>query len=438
MQSLSAVHVVLIASIIARFISAIGGVLIIKLIISAAGVEAYAGYALVAALGPWVALLDIGGGFSLQNHLAETKLNRQCKADLMFTYLIVALIVGIVFMLICFFLRNVAASWLIGEVSSPGQIDAFAHAFATGMTLLTVQAWGAIGGKVLFGLGKAPLVNILNAIGVLLGVFIVFLMKAGATMDGTAPALWIVVFAGLAGMTLVNLWYFLFAWRYAKQQGGCWNFKLAKANSDRSNHFFRFSLIATFIINFEALIYARILSPVDLASYLILQRIFAGSYSFFGSATASLWPTLTRCYNDRNDVMIRLLLTRLINVGLVLVGFVAVLVIAGREHIFSWMDKSGSALVPSVTLIVLCACYYFVRVWTDAFAMLLQSSSNMGVLNNAVIVQGVAAALLQVFLGAKFGALGLVGGSLLAFLSTVSWVLPKEVNKHLKSFASNV
>jgi hypothetical protein len=89
-------------------------------------------------------------------------------------------------------------------------------------------------------------------------------------------------------------------------------------------------------------------------------------------------------------------------------------------------------LVP-VPLIVLLGVYQAIRVWSDTFAMVLQSISDLRPLWRLVPVQALLSLLLQLALAPRYGLYGIVSALIGSFLLTVAWGLPLAVWRQVRA-----
>jgi O-antigen/teichoic acid export membrane protein len=85
-----------------------------------------------------------------------------------------------------------------------------------------------------------------------------------------------------------------------------------------------------------------------------------------------------------------------------------------------------------INLICLIGFYFMIRVWTDMFAIVLQSVNYLRPLWIFTPIQALISISLQVYFSLKFGVIGIVIALILSFLITVSWALPFFAYKKIK------
>jgi hypothetical protein len=90
------------------------------------------------------------------------------------------------------------------------------------------------------------------------------------------------------------------------------------------------------------------------------------------------------------------------------------------------------ALEAPSALLLLAGGYQVLRVWTDTFAMMLQSMSLLRPFWLLVPLQAIASVMLQIWLVPQFGLYGTFIGLTLSFLLTVSWGLPYFLLRHVR------
>ncbi|WP_162788057.1 hypothetical protein [Chromobacterium haemolyticum] len=70
--------------------------------------------------------------------------------------------------------------------------------------------------------------------------------------------------------------------------------------------------------------------------------------------------------------------------------------------------------------------YLLIRIWTDTYAMALQGYGMVSEINKYIPFQAVISVASQFFLGARYGATGIVYGIILSFILTVGWIVPRK------------
>lgn len=196
-------------------------------------------------------------------------------------------------------------------------------------------------------------------------------------------------------------------------------------------NFLGFNLMAVMILNVDYLLIARLLTPEDIVMYGLITRIFGLFWMLYSTALQALWPICTRLLHAHEHGRAIVAVKRMLVSGLVgLVVFVAACV-SGIEPIFRLLTAQKVA-APAVPLLLAFALYYAIRVWTDTFAMVLQSQNKLGAFYRSTPVQVLLSIGLQAALIPMYGLSGALLGLMGSYLLTVTWILPRHVRPLLK------
>ena len=87
----------------------------------------------------------------------------------------------------------------------------------------------------------------------------------------------------------------------------------------------------------------------------------------------------------------------------------------------------GGGVQLPVALLLLAGLLTIIRAWTDLFAVILQSMSDVRTLFIWATVQATTNIALQIVLVPRFGIYGLFIGTAVSFILTVAWALPRRV-----------
>ena len=88
-------------------------------------------------------------------------------------------------------------------------------------------------------------------------------------------------------------------------------------------------------------------------------------------------------------------------------------------------------------LILLLGLYQMVRVWSDTFAMVLQSMNALSHFWLWMPVQALLSIALQWLLAPAYGVYGVVFGLIVSFALTMVWVLPLALRQHHQSYLND-
>jgi O-antigen/teichoic acid export membrane protein len=176
---------------------------------------------------------------------------------------------------------------------------------------------------------------------------------------------------------------------------------------------------------------SQLLRGPDIVSYNIASMIFSSIFFIYAAMLTALWPSCAEAIARNHWHEIGAYLRRYIALGIVLIILSTLLIAVFRPQIMRLL--SPTTPVPlGLGLISLFGVYFVIRVWTDTFGMILQSISAMKIFLIVVPVEAAIAVALQIIFVRRFGPLGIPAALIVAYLCTVSWVMPVTLHrKHL-------
>ena len=168
-------------------------------------------------------------------------------------------------------------------------------------------------------------------------------------------------------------------------------------------------------------------------TYNITSKVFAIVFFIYSAVLISLWPNCSEAVARGRWDLIRKYLGLYIALGIALVILATLAIALFREQILQILAPGGHVSL-SLSLILLFGLYFVVRVWTDMFAMVLQSFSALKTFLIAVPIQALIGVVLQIVFAKRYGMQGIPVALTISFLCTVSWVLPLTLHhKHAAS-----
>jgi O-antigen/teichoic acid export membrane protein len=143
----------------------------------------------------------------------------------------------------------------------------------------------------------------------------------------------------------------------------------------------------------------------------------------YSTALLALWPVCAEhlAINEWSPVK-RYIKSYILGGCIYIIAF-TLLVGVEINHIFS-LVAPGKNLKASFGIIVIFGAYYLLRIWTDAYAMVLQSVSHFLPFWISTPLQAIVSVALQIYLIPRYGIMGAVMGIIGSFLLTASWILP--------------
>lgn len=400
----------------------------IRVLMSGLGMEQYAIFALLIGLTGWFSLADMGIGVSLQNYISE----RRARGELYNDYIKTAsglVIILSVLLLILFYITSPYLSkgllWQFGWLSLLEKNNLF---FSAGILFI----WAALGGisyKIWYAEQKGYFANIFPAIAALLGYLGIVIVNNFNFNNKLSISL-IVFLAPNMFFAFGSLIYQVY---FRSNKASSFDINIAKKLLIRAGQFWLFFLAGILVLQMDYVVISQFLKPADIVSYNVSTKIFGLVFFVYTSMLSALWPVFSEKIIEKKWDIVKINTKKYLIFGFI---FIAINTIA----LAYFMPKIVEILSPKeiihveIKFIILLGLYFIIRVWTDTFAMILQSMNKLGPFWIYVPIQAVISVGLQCLLAPRFGLFGVVSGLILSFILTVAWGLPYAVKNHIKNF----
>jgi len=412
-----------------RVITAVAGLLSIRLLLRTLGEEQYALFAVLSGLQGWYMLSDAGLGVSLQNYISELRARDRAYDSFVSTA---------VFIMLLLFSFNAIALYLVSPwltalvlkgfpaIGGAEKVQAF---FWVGILLL-LTCFAGIVYKIWYAEQKGYLANLVPAIASVMSLVGVVIVE---NLGIEKKLLWDVI-AMFSPQALLPLLVLLNQSYKNYQEWPDVPIDIIKKLLKRAGKFFFFSVMAAGVLQIDYVMMSQFLQPHDIVIYNIATKIFSLVFFIYSAILSALWPVCSEAIalNLWDSVTNYLKKYICIGVGIVITATLILMVCMPQVvHLIS--PQKGYAI--PVLFVVLLGAYYIVRVWTDSLATVLMSMSYLRPLWLLVPVQALLSALLQWFFIPRLGVYGVVIGITASFLLTVSWGLPlaylRRAKRHL-------
>lgn len=406
-----------------RLVIAVTQLVSIPLLIRYLGAEGYSLFAVAMSLQAWWLLTDIGIANSLQNYVSERRASSRGYADLVVNAAAVIVPIAIVcIVLLYFFAGELAAALLPNVPSMPLQGAALMVCSGVLFLLLTI---GNIAYKIFYAQHQGYWANLLPAFGSVIGLACLVFVDCFVIVDKLfwATLLWNGPTALLASGAFI-----LLVVRALKSREGKFNVRLTLTLLRRGSQFGIFALLAALTLQIDYIVIGKLMSAREVMLYNISTKMLGFVSFFYLAIIQALWPICAEAAARKDWSKASALFRKALFLG-------AVIVLSGSAVLWLLHDQFVELLAPTQGLIIpfsfwsLLTFYALVRVWSDGYAMLLQSMSRMNIFMYYVPVQALICALGQWVLGSYFGLSGIVLGLIASFLLTSVWLLPKEYRK---------
>lgn len=391
-------------------------VISIRYLLDALGEEQYAIFSLLCGLVAWCSISDLGLGSSIQNFISETRANNEKYDD----YTKTGVILSIFSCLLCIFfyivISKLAASFYLSSFPF-FDIDEKRRIFIIASVTFIFVGVGNVSYKILFAEMVGWKANLYNAISYLFGFVAIWCLSYQRLPIIIDDAL-IALYGPVGLISFSYLIYRLFvSWK------GRFRFDLARKIIKRGLGFLIFSILSILVLQADYIVISQKLSPSDIVKYTIIMKFFGLVFFIYSALLQALWPVCTEYRVKGEWSKLNKLIYKNILSGVLFIWASAGVLYVYQAEVISLIAKDVNYVFDISTFILL-ALYFSIRVWSDTFAMLLQSMNHLKILWVLVPVQVMLCGLLQWFLADYWGIKGVLLGLTLSFLLTVAWGLP--------------
>lgn len=408
-----------------RIVNALIQLASVRVLMGALGTEQYAIFAILTGLTGWFMLADLGIGVSVQNYISESRAKDQPYDDLIAISGLLAVLLMLLMVIALYFLSPYIAPLLLKNFLLLSEGEKTKLFFLTSSFSIGLGV-GSIVYKVWYAEQRGYLSNIVPALASLIGFVGLLLVRRVSHEDRLFLSLMVfIVPTAVLPFFALLLQQMKCSHKYSrKKMVGTVN-KIIK----RGVHFWFFAVMSAGVLQIDYIVVSQFLSYHDITVYSLSMKIF-GLVSFIYSAVLlALWPVLTEAIARRQWFLVRQYLKKSLIFGFVFIFICTMLLIWLMPIAVGMLAPNGKILIP-INFILLVGAYLIVRVWTDTFAMVLQSMSDLKSLSLYVPIQAILSIGLQWSLTPIYGLYGIIFGLIGSFVFTVIWALPLAVQKH--------
>jgi len=415
-------HVVTLVAWGSRIVQAVAQIMMIALLTQILGVEEYTAYILITGLLGWYMLADLGVGISLQNTISELKAKHTDFNNHIVLAQIILLVLFGFFCLAMYGVSDIIASYFLENLTINESKN---HAFfwATIMMIATAIFSGSY--KIWYAEGKGHWANIIPAIASLVSLAAFYVIQQAGPQN--SPLFWTLT-AYLLPLAALPMFFFI-----RQLSNGvhflAWDMQIAKFLIKRGSHFFIFGLLGTIVLQIDYLVMSQSCSSQEIISYSTLTKVFGLSFFVYNALLLALWPVIAEKIARQEWEDIIGIIKKYLPIGMVFITSFTIFLIFAMPYILPFLIKNIHIVI-APSLILLFGFYYLLRVWTDTFAMVLQSMSDLKPFWFIVLPQALISVVAQLYLAKAHGVYGIVLGLCLSFILTTVWYLPVKVRVH--------
>lgn len=395
---------------LARFVVVACGLLNTRLLLSVMEVPDYAAYVIVASLGPWMNLLNLGLPNTTQNEIAQRRAQGEDYDAVRQTVVNAAAFGALAFGVL---------SWPLGLVirhTVLSSYDGLSHFGIALMCLgLCLNGLGMVANQVLFALHRSFWPNVMPGIQALMTTIILLLLKETDRTGFEWAALSFAVPAALSFVIMARV-------AQARLSRGV-NMILLLDVLRRSRPFLLLAFFAAATLSIDYIIMARMLSGPDVVEYSLAGKVFTVLFSVHAVLLSTSWTALSDAHFQGAPRIVRQRICRLLAIGMAVILLPTAGILVFKQDIFTLITGAHDFHMSS-TLLAVWAIYVVLRIWCDTFALAHMSAGRLAVLNGYIPFQAAISIGAQILLGQRYGGVGVMLGLCASFVLTAAWILP--------------
>jgi len=413
---------------LARAITAVTQLLSLRLLLDYLGVDGYAAYSVLVSATAWFLLADMGVGSALQNQISIQRANGNGWRQQYLYALKIATAAGLAIALISVIFSSEIESKLLSNITSDNNIVSgliFAIVAITGV----FQAIGSIQYRIWYGVHKGYYANVMPAFASIISLAGLY---AASTLEfGDFNKIIVAVSIYAIPQALVPL-VALYICQNAGDAGDGEVEVIDKMGfAKKSLGFFYFGLMASATLQIEYFVMSQTTSPDEIAQYAIVAKLFGLVFFVYNAILLAGWPICSEALAKRDYQKVIGFTKRLLPIGFAILTASAIFFALIKNDISRLLSPNSPVIITN-SAIVAAGLYFLVRIWTDTFAMLLQSEGNLKVFFYAVPLQAALTITFQNILTPEYGAVGVFFALTISFLLSVSWMLPIKFRQILR------
>jgi O-antigen/teichoic acid export membrane protein len=401
-----------------RVVTATTGIFMIRFLTQSLGTQQYAAYAIFGGLLGWYSLADMGLGSSLQNHISEKRAQGEQYDQLIASSAALGLL---------FFLFSIAvlliSSGMLGSVILR-KFDIFSYDqkrsyFIVFGFMSIVASIGGISYRIWFAEQKGYLANFSPAI----ASFVSFLLVVAVSMSAKAHSLFWMLLAGFGPPAVLPM--VAFVVQVARRTRATFTFDAAVVRPllVRGLKFLLYGALAAGVLQVDYLVMSQFLQPKDVVVYNLSSKIFLLMFFVYSSLLTAIWPVCAEASAANDWQTLLMHVRKTIALGIILVVVCTGIFLLFKDQIIAVLSPKEIVDVP-VSLIMLFGFYYLLRVWCDAFTMVMHSMSYIRPFVIYIPVQASLNILIQILITKEIGVRGILIGLIASYILTAVWITP--------------
>lgn len=400
----------------------------IPLIVSLIGLDGYELYVLAGSLTAWYALIDIGLGSALQNIISTCRVKKKDYFDYIVNAVFIIFVALLLVTLMLMGLSDTIGAILLQKYEGINLADKGRLFFEISVLLLLLGSSNLVN-RIWYGEQRGYLANLVPAIGYIIG----FLILEAIAAYNINTDIYQVIFVWYFPVCSLQICILLSRIHILKigMLFSCVKKEIMYKLWKNCKGFWCFAFLSVMTLQINYIIMSQYVYDNGMVAYNLVDKIMNLSFFVYTAILSALWPIFTECFSQNNWSKVLGYCRRYIMLGVLVVVACVLFSVQFMPYIADLL-LHGNYVEINSWFIVMFGIYYIMRVWTDTFAIILQSRNNMRPFILMVPLQAFFSVVFQYYLVTDYGIYGILGGLMLSYILTVVWYLPYKVYCYYK------
>lgn len=402
----------------------------VRMLTTMLGLDSYGAFSVLAGITGWFMLADFSIPFSMQNFISERRARGKSSEDVVLASVLLMATLGLVVAAFVVLFSNIASDRLLNHYNQLSLGEKRLSFMALGLLTVATAVGNSIY-RIWFAQHRAHLAYMVPALATLTGVAGIWVVSHVHLADKLAWSI-AIYYTPTAMFPLAALIF------YTARHGHA-SLRVVRAILPsvirRASKFWVFAIFGPLILQIDYIILSQTVQASDIVIYNVTQKFFMLIFFVYTTLLSMLWPICAEAivHGRWEEVLRRVHRYILFGVGTTLFGAACFAVL--RNLLITVLVPHHVIHVP-ISLVASMTIYYIVRVWTDSYAVILQSMNDLRVFWKTVPIEAMLSIIFQI-LGAKYyGVSGLVAGLTLAYVATIVWAIPQRCFYHARMAAN--
>lgn len=399
----------------------------IRVLLKSLGTTEFSVFVLLSSLITWFSLFDFGVGYSLQNTISEKKVKSNNYNSLIASTCFLLLILFVCISIILYFLSPYISNAYLSKFNiSSGDKSSY---FLLNGLLLIITCFGSLGFKILYAELKGYWANIVQALAAVLSLVLIYF--GNLYLDFNDKLFWNIFLYNLPLAVLsitVTANYFFKSLDSQKLI----NIGEVKELLIKAKNFWIFALLSTLVLGLDYIVISQYLGSKDIVCYNISTKILSQIIFVYNAVLMAIWPVSSEAGHKKEWNIIKNYVKNSLIFAVLLIGLSSLMLFFFINNIIELLGAQRGLQISNSFILFLCL-YLVLRLWTDTYAIILQSLNLFKAFWIYVPLQAIINVVSLFILVPRIGLNGVLLSLIISFLFTVCWALPLNFYKYIKS-----